>query len=185
MNDNIEGMSKYTTTVISPTMKDVDDTLVVVKSEVKRIGDRTDMLHLLNFGSAISELEKKVTHLEGFSMRVENVHSAANDAFKNELSRSNVVTEEVVKYVKTMIATGGELHKSIEHLTSLGSAASDVRINNGMNEIANVKQRVIAIETGMMSNVNSGGTTGGKGKMLLEYHVIHNLHVMSSNKSEI
>ena len=86
MNDNIEGMSKYTTTVISPTMKDVDDTLVVVKSEVKRIGDRTDMLHLLNFGSAISELEKKVTHLEGFSMRVENVQSAINDALKDELS---------------------------------------------------------------------------------------------------
>ncbi len=48
MNDHIESMSNYTTTVISPTMQEVKDTLIAASTEVKRIGDRTDMLHLLD-----------------------------------------------------------------------------------------------------------------------------------------
>jgi hypothetical protein len=51
MNDYVESMSNYTTTVISPSLQEVKDTLNAASIEVKRIGDRTDMLHLLDFGS--------------------------------------------------------------------------------------------------------------------------------------
>jgi hypothetical protein len=93
------------------------------------------------------------------------VQSAVNEAIKSELSRSNVVTDEVIKYIKSLTEPGGDLLKTIEHLMNSGSAASDVKIANGMNEIANVKTRVMAIESAIGSQNNPvSGFSGGSHK---------------------
>ena len=133
-------------TLVNKTVNDVKEKGEKAVKDLNMMKDQIDMWKATDIGPSIEELKRNVKILEGFSIKTEQGQSAVNEAIKYEMSRSNVVTDEVIKYIKSLTEPGGELLKTIEHLTSLGSAASDVRINSGMNEIANVKARVLAIE---------------------------------------
>ena len=113
------------------------------------VKDSVDMSKLLLLGErmsaaeqASSSFETRVVHLEGFSKRVEDIQSAVNDAVKAELINSSSVIAEVTKQVKGLTSSGSELYKTVEQLSSLGFAAIDLRINQGVSEIAGVKHRV-------------------------------------------
>ena len=59
MNDGLEYLSKYTTEVINKKLEIIDTEVTAAKSDVKIVSDKTDMIHLLNLGPAVSELGKE------------------------------------------------------------------------------------------------------------------------------
>ena len=44
------------------------------------------------------------------------------------------------------------MRKSVEYMISIGAAVADIKVNNNINEISLVKQRISAIENGATSN---------------------------------
>ncbi len=146
--------------------------------ELRMAKGRIDMWKSVDIGPSIAELQRRMINFD-------RIQSAVNEAVKFEFSRANTLTEEIVKHVKELTAPGGDLQKQVEHMISLGLANSDVRINNGMNEIANVKAKVIAIENVIASQgspVSGFSRVSHKGNVWLEYHVINSLQVMSSDQ---
>jgi hypothetical protein len=121
------------------------------------------------------DIDKSLNELRGRMVNFDNIQTSVNEAVRYEFTKANTLTEEIVKHIRLLVAPGGEIQTSIESIVSMGLAASDARINNGMTEIANVKTKVIAIESVITSQGSSAsGVTGGsrKGKVLLEYHVV-------------
>ena len=141
---------------ISNGANDLDHRFSLVK-------DSVDMLTLLKLGERLATIEQasfeaRMVHLEGFSQRVEGIQSAVNDAVKAELINSSSVIGEVTKQVKGLTSSGSELYKTVEQLSSLGFAAIDLRINQGVSEIAGVKHRVQQIESSMATAPAAGGS---------------------------
>jgi hypothetical protein len=137
--------------------------------------------------SATPSLNDRITHLEGFSVRVEDVQTVINEKMKAELQKSSAVIDEVNKQIATLTGAGGQLYKAVEQLVSQSFAAVDFKVNGVKNEITTIQQRIKSIEDSVAAGgVITPGVGGGhrNSKVLIEYIVIDNLQTMSSDKSK-
>ena len=107
-------------------------------------------------------LNDRITHLEGFSVRVEDVQTVINEKMKAELQKSSAVIDEVNKQIATLTGAGGQLYNAVEQLVSQSFAAVYFKVNGVKNEMTTFQQRVKSIEDSVApGGVITPGVGGG------------------------
>ena len=107
-------LSQQIRAVVDGSVRVIDESIGKMQVEVKKTIDKVDVLYLSNFGSAIAEFDRKVALLEGFSIRTEHIQAAVNEALRNEMSKSSIVTDEVIKYIKALTDRAAQANRAFD-----------------------------------------------------------------------